>query len=100
MPREISQRISLPREISQGDQRSGFNRGAAHFTGVKTLTSGPINWETFLHLVDRHRVPALVYRGMGKVTDNGIPQDVHRDLRERFERNTRKALAAEMEVRN
>jgi len=65
---------------------------------VETLTSGPINWDTFTHLMDRHRVPGLVYRGMGNVADNGIPQHVHQSLKERFEKITRKALALAAEL--
>lgn len=62
------------------------------------LTGAPLDWPTFLALVDRHRVPALVYRNANRGFKDLIPSDIALQLTQRFETNRRNALslAAEM----
>ena len=65
---------------------------------IKRLSHGPINWEAFLKLVERHRMYPLVYRSLGKVVRNGVPKHVLIILRNRFEKNARRSLELTAEL--
>lgn len=48
-------------------------------------------WEPFLHLVDRHRVPGLVHRALGR-SGVAVPEAVRRAVAQRAERVARQNL--------
>lgn len=60
---------------------------------VRMLTSGPIDWEAFITLVDRHRVIPMVYRNLSGLNGNGVPEQIRHRLKDRFKRNTQRSLA-------
>ena len=65
---------------------------------VGMLASGPIDWETFITLVDRHRVIPKVYRNLKGLKGNGVPEQIRRSLQNRFEGNIRRSLALTAEL--
>ena len=44
---------------------------------------GPIDWQQFLRLLDRHYVGPLVWRSLKRVANNGIPANVVNALKGR-----------------
>ena len=65
---------------------------------IEKLSHGPINWETFIKLADRHRVYPMVYRNLSRDVGNGVPKHVLVSLRNRFEKNTRRSLELTAEL--
>jgi hypothetical protein len=59
---------------------------------IRTLGHGPIDWNTFINLADRHRVTPLVRRSLNRYSTERIPDYVVDSLSARVEKNTQRAL--------
>ena len=68
------------------------------FERVRVLSSGPIDWEAFILLVDHHRVIPMIYRNLNGLDGNEVPEQIRRRLQNRFERNTQRSLALTAEL--
>ena len=60
---------------------------------IRTLCLRGIDWDAFVELVDRHRVPSPVYRNLKRFAEDIIPEPVLTRLRNRLLINTYGVLA-------
>jgi Uncharacterised nucleotidyltransferase len=56
------------------------------------LGHGPLDWQTFLHLLDRHYVLPLVWHSLGTFEGIPIPELIRRSLKREAEKNVQYAL--------
>lgn len=59
---------------------------------IFSLSGDGIDWEEFIALVDRHRVPALAYASLGRHAGGRLPGEVKERLKERSENSRKEAL--------
>lgn len=64
---------------------------------VEALQAG-IDWDAFLALVDRHRVPALAYSVLRKFADQSLPESVRAALKARSDSSRMQALRHSAEL--
>jgi len=65
---------------------------------IRALCLRAIDWDAFIKLVDRHRVPSLVYKSLNRFAGNRIPEIALTRLRNRFHRNAQQVLAKTAEL--
>ena len=57
----------------------------------KLITNG-IDWQAFLALVDRHRVPALAHAALGRHATGHLPEEIRSQVKARSDQARREAL--------
>ncbi len=65
---------------------------------IRILSREPIDWESFLQMVDRHRLIPMVYRTLTACDDHGFPESVHRILHECCHQNIQRVLGYAAEL--
>ena len=76
--------------------RASAGKKEADQTGE--LCRRPIDWDNFIKLVDRHRVPAPVYKRLSRFAENSIPKTVLTPLKNRSHRNAQQVLMKTAEL--
>lgn len=65
---------------------------------IEALSRRVMDWDAFIGLVNRHRVPSLVYNNLKRFTGNSIPEIVRTRLKNCFHRNAQQVLAKTAEL--
>jgi len=65
---------------------------------IHLLSRRAIDWDNFVKLVDRHRVPSPVYQNLNRFAGNSIPEPTLTSLRNRAHRNAQRVLAKTTEL--
>ena len=65
---------------------------------ISELYRRAIDWDIFIRLVDRHRVPSPVYQNLNRFEGNSIPELALTRLKNRSHRNAQRVLAKTAEL--
>jgi len=65
---------------------------------IASLSRRTTDWDTFIKLVDRHRVVSQAYQSLNQFAANNVPQPVLTSLRNRFHRNAQQVLIKTSEL--
>jgi hypothetical protein len=65
---------------------------------IVKLCDKPLNWQTWLNLVDRHRVAPLIWHSLNKLDDRLIPEPTFDALQQRIKLNTKHTLFQTIEL--
>jgi len=72
--------------------------GRVEDAGVSALCRRPVDWDSFIKLVNRHRVISPVYLGLKQFAGDRIPEAVLGDLESRYRWNAQQVLAKSAEL--
>jgi hypothetical protein len=59
---------------------------------MEALSRNAIDWDLFINLAHRHRLPAIVYSNINKLSDNAFPDKFLQRLKVHYVRNARHAM--------
>ena len=65
---------------------------------IDSLSRRTTDWDTFIKLVDRHRVVSQAYKSLSRFAANSVPEPVLILLREHAHRNAQRILSKTTEL--
>lgn len=77
---------------------AGQNERNQNERKISALCRRVMDWDAFMKLVNRHRIPSQVYINLKRFAGNSVPEPVIGTLRERSHRNTQQVLAKTAEL--